>query len=73
MVENTSLVAAYNCNETSGSTCNDAYSTNDMTISGATVNQTGKIDKCYNYDGSNDYKRLCIFHKPFRYPASVGQ
>jgi hypothetical protein len=33
----------------------DSHSTNDGTLAGPTVNQTGKLGKCYSFDGINDY------------------
>ena len=49
-----SLVAYYALNETSGAIASDAHGDNDGTVTGATINVTGKIDKCYSFDGSND-------------------
>jgi hypothetical protein len=49
------LVSYYSMEETSGSTMYDKVGTNNGTISGATINQTGKISKCYSFDGVNDY------------------
>jgi hypothetical protein len=41
--------------ETSGSTCVDSSGNGyDGTINGATINQTGHIDKCYSFDNSAD-------------------
>lgn len=52
------LVSAYEFEETSGSTAFDSDGTNDGTINGATINQTGKVGQCYDYDGTNDYTSL---------------
>lgn len=50
----TNLLSLYEFDETTGTVAEDAHSTNDGTISGATINQTGKIVKCYDFDGVND-------------------
>lgn len=49
------LVSVWEFDETSGSTANDSHGSNDGTISGATINQTGKLGKCYDFDGTDDY------------------
>lgn len=53
----TGLVSCWEFNETSGTTAYDSYGTNDGTITGATVNQTGlpNLTPCYNFDGNSDY------------------
>lgn len=51
----TGLVSYYKLDETTGTTAYDAHGSNDGTVVGATINQTGKIDKCYDLDGNNDY------------------
>lgn len=49
------LLGWWKLDETSGTTCEDSSGNdNDGTISGATINQAGHIDKCYSFDGSND-------------------
>lgn len=53
----TGLVSCWELNETSGSVAGDAHGTNDLTISGATINQTGKLDKCYSFDGNDHLYR----------------
>lgn len=56
MVSSATLeVAHYTFNETSGTTLTDIAGSNDGTNDGATVNQTGKIDKAYLFDGTSDY------------------
>jgi len=50
----TELVAWWDLNETSGSLASDAHGSNDGTVTGATINVAGKIDKCYSFDGSAD-------------------
>jgi hypothetical protein len=49
-------VAYYKFEETSGTTADNAEGTAalDGTISGCTLDQTGKIDKCFSFDGVND-------------------
>ena len=47
----TDLERYYKLDETSGTTVNDETDNYDATNSVATVNQTGKIDKCYLFDG----------------------
>jgi len=39
------LVSYYKLDETSGTTAVDSFGSNDGTVNGATVNQTGKIGK----------------------------
>lgn len=58
MVTTSNLHAWYDMNETSGTVMTDAHNSNDGTISGATVNATGKIGAAYDFDGSNDYVDL---------------
>lgn len=47
------LLATYDANEISGTTAYDANGNNNALISGCTINQTGKINKCYLF-GQND-------------------
>jgi hypothetical protein len=49
-------VAYYKFDETSGSTADNAEGTAsyDGTISGATINQTGKMGKAFSFDGTDD-------------------
>lgn len=49
LVSTTNLVAYYNLDETSGTTVTDSTNSYNGTNSGATVNQTGKIGKCYSF------------------------
>jgi hypothetical protein len=49
------LVSYYKLDETSGTTVEDAYGSNDGTNDGATVNVAGKINTAYDFDGDNDY------------------
>lgn len=49
------LVAYYKLDETSGSTSIDSTGTNNSTNYNASVNQTGKIDKAYSFNGSSAY------------------
>ena len=50
----TDLVSLWKFDETSSATvCYDSHGNNDGTINGATVNQTGKVGKCYDYSGSD--------------------
>lgn len=51
-------IAYYKFEETEGSTVEDELNTYDGTNVGATINQTGKINQCYNYDGTNDYVHI---------------
>jgi len=48
-------VAHWTFNETSGTTLIDIAGDNNGTNNGATINQTGKINKAYSFDGTNDY------------------
>ena len=54
MTLKTACTNYYKCDETSGTTMTDAQGSDDGTISGATVNQTGKIEKCYSYVTNDD-------------------
>jgi len=47
------LISCYEFDETSGTTATDAHGSNDGTVTGATINQTGKIDKAYSFDGND--------------------
>lgn len=53
----TNLVASYSFDETVGSTATNYIvgGVGNGTITGATINQTGKVGKCYSFDGSGDY------------------
>ena len=66
-VSKTGLKAYYTFNESSGNIVNQATSAGssdslgsnaDMTISGATYSQTGKVGNALSFDGSNDYGTL---------------
>jgi hypothetical protein len=48
------LVSYWKFDETSGTTSYDAVGSNDGTITGATINQTGKINTAYDFDGTDD-------------------
>jgi len=56
------LVSYYSMEETSGSTMYDKVGANNGTISGATINQTGKVGKCYSFDGVNDRVQTSSSH-----------
>jgi len=47
------LISVWELDETSGGTAYDAHGSNNGTISNATVNQTGKIDKAYDFNGTS--------------------
>ncbi len=49
------LISYWNCDEIAGSTCEDTLNVNDGVINGATINQTGKLNKAYTSDGTADY------------------
>lgn len=49
------LVSYWKLDETSGTTATDAAGSNDGTVSGATVGQSGIINYAYSFDGTNDY------------------
>ena len=53
-----SLISVWEFDETSGTTATDSQGDNDGTVVGATVNQTGKISKAYDFDGTNDYVNI---------------
>ena len=47
-------ILCYDFEETSGTTAVDFNNTLNLTITGATVNQSGKVGKAYNFDGNGD-------------------
>lgn len=47
------LISCWEFEETSGSTAYDNHGANNLTNSGATVNQAGKTGKAYSFDGSD--------------------
>lgn len=51
----TDLLHCWEMDEITGSVSYDAHGSNDGAITGATINQTGIIDKSYLYDGNDDY------------------
>ena len=51
----TDIVSYYKFDETTGTTATDSAGSSSGSISGATINQPGKIDKSYSFDGNNDY------------------
>lgn len=50
----TELISAFELDEPSGTTVNDAYGSNNGTNTGATVNQSGLIGQCYLFS-AGDY------------------
>lgn len=48
------LVSVWKLDETSGTTMDDAVGSNDGTLSGATVNQAGKIGRAVLFDAANE-------------------
>jgi hypothetical protein len=50
----TGLISCWEFNEISGTTAVDAKGNLNL-VTNATINQTGKLGKCYSYDGSTDY------------------
>lgn len=55
------VVAAYHMDETSGTTVTDSHASYDGTNSGASVNQTGKLDQAYLFDTITDEVTLPSF------------
>lgn len=52
----TNLVAWYEMDETTGTNMTDSHINSlNGTIYGAAIDQTGKVNKAYNFDGTNDY------------------
>ena len=49
------LVSYYTLDETSGTTAYDSLLLYNLTNEGATINQVGKINKAYSFDGTNDF------------------
>ena len=54
-VHNTSLVAAYGFEETSGTTAQDFINSFNGTISGATRDPAGRFGRALSFDGTNDW------------------
>jgi hypothetical protein len=54
MVLTDNLISYYKLDETSGTNVVDSVGTTNMTSSGITVNQDGKIDKSYLSDSDTD-------------------
>lgn len=54
------LVSLWEFDETSGTTATDAHGSNDGTVTGATINQTGtgNLSKAYSFDGNGDYVQV---------------
>ena len=51
----TNLLSCWEFNESIGNSPIDAHGSNDLTGTGVLTKQTGILDKCYKYDGVNDY------------------
>jgi len=52
----TDLISSWELEETSGTTAYDELGTNNGTNNGATINQSGKIGKCYDFESTDtDY------------------
>jgi hypothetical protein len=76
------LISCWEFEETSGTTMYDSHNSNNGTINGSTVNQTGKLSKCYSFDGTNDlvttpltstYSQFTVsFWMAHNFSASVG-
>jgi hypothetical protein len=54
------LISAWLFDETSGSVAYDAVGSNDGSVNGPTINQTGKVNKCYSFDGTDDYVSFSV-------------
>lgn len=64
----------YKLDEPSGTTVTDSIAASNGTNSGASVNVTGKIGKCYRFDSTNDYLDLgtkTVFTGAFTFNAWV--
>lgn len=58
------LISYYKLDEETGSKSFDSYINNiDGNLSGATINQTGKIGKSYSFDGVDDFVSLGTYSK----------
>lgn len=73
----TNLLAYWAFEETSGTTAFDSHTNSyDGTNSaGVTINQTGKVDKCYNYSGVDRYTNMgnvAALDIKYDEPASIG-
>lgn len=51
----TGLISCWEFDETSGTDAFDAHGSDDGINVGATINQAGKLDRSYSYDGFDDY------------------
>lgn len=49
------LISCWEFDETSGTSVLDSVGSNHGTVTGAAINQTGKLNKAYSFDGSGDY------------------
>ncbi len=47
------LISVWELDESIGTVAYDSHGSNNGTISGATINETGKLGKAYSFDGSN--------------------
>jgi hypothetical protein len=61
---NSGLVSYYKLDETSGTIAIDYVNNVNLTNDGATINQAGKINKSYSFDGSNDKLNRSIGNVP---------
>lgn len=55
IIPSATLISHWKLDETSGSTAEDSEDAHNGTISGATVNQDGKLDTGFSFDGNEDY------------------
>jgi len=63
---NTNLLAYYKLDETSGTNVEDSVNGYNGTNDGATVNQVGKIERAYNFDGNDKiYNTDTILNSPY--------
>jgi len=57
----TGLVSVWEMNKTTGIIMCDSHASNDGDIIGATINQTGKLDKAYDFTPTGEYVKLDSF------------
>ena len=59
------LVSVYEMHDTSGTTCTDSHGSNNGTYVGTpSLDQTGHIDKCVDFNGTSQYVTLPVGARP---------
>lgn len=69
----TGLISVWEFDEPSGAVAYDSHNSNHLTINSATINQTGKINKCYLYNASTNQLTLAAnLATPFENLSSIS-